>query len=145
MAVSKETTVIKVDVEVLKTQVSTLTSLCEKMDKVIEKIVDHQDVLINQIYDDMDRRKADTNDDIKDLHSRITTTSRELSDKVEATEARIMAKIEALSKQIADHNKKEDDAFDQLLKYKWLIAGGILVLSWLTSHLGIDTILKYIH
>ena len=48
---------VKVDVEVLKHDVSTLTRLCEKMDKIIEKLVDHQDVIITQIYKDMDKRK----------------------------------------------------------------------------------------
>ena len=57
---------VKVDVGVLKTQVDTLTKLCEKMDTVIEKLVDHQDVIITQIYNDMDKRRSDVNEDIKD-------------------------------------------------------------------------------
>ena len=145
MAQAREVPELKVDVEVLKTQVSTLTSLCEKMDKVIEKLVDHQDVIINQIYDDMDRRKADTNSDIKELHSRITTTSRELSDKVENTERRIMEQIEKLSEQIKAHNAKEDSELAKILQWKWAIAGGVVVISWLTSHIGIDTIVKLLH
>ena len=34
---------IKVDVGVLKTQVLTLSALCNKMDQVIEKLVDQHD------------------------------------------------------------------------------------------------------
>lgn len=138
-------TELKVDVEVLKRDVDTLTKLCEKMDTVIEKLVDHQGVLIGQIYKDMDKREDDTNEDIKDLHSRITTTSRELSDKVESTERKIMEQIEKLSLQIQAHNAKEDSELEKILQWKWSIVGGILVLSWLTSHVGLDTIIKLIH
>jgi tRNA G37 N-methylase Trm5 len=138
-------TELKVDVEVLKRDVDTLTKLCEKMDTVIEKLVDHQGVLIGQIYKDMDKREDDTNEDIKDLHSRITTTSRELSDKVESTERKIMEQIEKLSLQIKEHNAKEDSELEKILQWKWTIVGGILVLSWLTSHVGLDTIIKLIH
>ena len=34
---------VRVDVGVLKSQVGTLTELCQKMDKVMEKIVDTHD------------------------------------------------------------------------------------------------------
>jgi len=140
-----DSTELKVDVEVLKRDVGTLTKLCEKMDTVIEKLVDHQGVLIGQIYKDMDKREDDTNEDIKDLHSRITTTSRELSDKVESTERKIMEQIEKLSLQIQAHNAKEDSELEKILQWKCSIVGGILVLSWLTSHVGLDTIIKLIH
>ena len=50
---------LKVDVGVLKTQTATLTSLCEKMDRVIEKIVDQQDRYITQVYDDMEKRRQE--------------------------------------------------------------------------------------
>jgi hypothetical protein len=140
-----DSTELKVDVEVLKRDVDTLTKLCEKMDTVIEKLVDHQGVLIGQIYKDMDKREDDTNEDIKDLHSRITTTSRELSDKVESTEHKIMEQIEKLSLQIQAHNAKEDNELEKILQWKWTIVGGILVISWLTSHVGLDTIIKLIH
>jgi hypothetical protein len=135
---------IKVDVEVLKRDVGTLTKLCEKMDMVIEKLVDHQSVLIREVYKDMDKREDDTNQDIKELHSRITSTSRELSDKVETTERRIMEQIEKISILIHEHNIKEDNQIAKLLQWKWTIVGGILVLSWLTSNLGLDTIVKLI-
>ena len=140
-----DSTELKVDVEVLKRDVDTLTKLCEKMETVIEKLVDHQGVLIGQIYKDMDKREDDTNEDIKELHSRITTTSRELSDKVESTERKIMEQIEKLSLQIQAHNAKEESELEKILQWKWSIVGGILVISWLTSHVGLDTIIKLIH
>ena len=133
---------IKVDVEVLKSQVLTITQLCGKMDSVIEKLVDNHDRMVNQIYTDMEKRKADTNADIKDLHSRITTISREVADKVELTERRIMDEIKSLREDIAEHNKKEDDDLRKILQWKWMVAGGVVVLAWVISNVNLAALSK---
>ena len=133
---------LKVDVEVLKNQVLTITQLCGKMDSVIEKLVDNHDRMVNQIYTDMEKRKADTNADIKDLHSRITTISREVADKVELTERRIMDEIKSLREDIAEHNKKEDDDLRKILQWKWMVAGGVIVLAWVISNVNLAALSK---
>lgn len=136
---------MKVDVGVLKEQVKTLTQLCDKMDKVIDRLMDNNDRMVNQIYDDMDKRKESTVEDIKDLHSRITTVDRNLSDKLELTERRIMDEIKSLKKEITEHNDKEDSSIQKILEWKWMAAGGIVVLAWLLSHIKIDTISKLLN
>jgi uncharacterized protein YfbU (UPF0304 family) len=138
----KESVQMKVDVSVLKTQVASLTQLCDKMDKVIEKLMDNQDKIVNQIYSDMDKRKNDTIMDIKELHSRITTVDRNLSDKIELTERRIMEEIKSLRDHIEQHNKKEDGEIKKILEWKWMAAGGIVALAWLISNVNLDMISK---
>ena len=132
---------LKVDVEVLKTQVSNITNLCEKMDTVIEKLVDNHDRMVNQIYEDMNKRKEDTVQDIKELHSRITTVDRNLSDKIELTERRIMDEIKSLHSTINEHNKKEDDDLRKILQWKWMVAGGVVVLAWIISNIKLEALL----
>jgi uncharacterized protein YfbU (UPF0304 family) len=136
----KESVQMKVDVGILKTQVASLTQLCDKMDKVIEKLMDNQDKNINQIYSDMDKRKNDTVMDIKELHSRITTVDRNLSDKIELTERRIMEEFKSLREHIEEHNKKEDGEIKKILEWKWMAAGGIVALAWLISNVNLDMI-----
>lgn len=133
---------LKVDVGVLKTQVSTITILCDKMDKVIEKLANNHDKIVEQIYTDMRKREDEKDADVKELHSRITTISRELSDKVELTERRIMDEIKCLRNDIAEHNKKEDQDLKKILEWKWMAAGGIIVLAWLFSHINLDMLGK---
>ena len=133
---------IKVDVEVLKNQVLTITQLCGKMDSVIEKLVDNHDRMVNQIYNDMEKRKADTNADIKEIHSRITTISREVADKVELTERRIMEEIKSLREEIEKHNRKEDDDLKKILQWKWMVAGGVIVLAWVISNVNLHALSK---
>lgn len=140
----KDTTNLKVDVEVLKTQVSTLTNLCEKMDKVIEKLVDHQGVLINQIYDDMDRRKQDSDADVKDLYNKVNDMNKELTEKIEKTEDKLMDKMSQVYDRISKHADSEEKVISVISKYKWWFVVGVVVISWLTSNLSPDTILKLI-
>lgn len=145
MVPEQEIVAMKVDVGVLKQQVSSITILCDKMDKVIDRLVDNHDRMVNQIYDDMDKRKQSTVEDIKELHSRITTVDRSLSDKLELTERRIMEEIKSLRDDISEHNKKEDAELQKIMEWKWMAAGGIVVLAWLLSHIKFDTITRLIN
>jgi hypothetical protein len=133
---------LKVDVGVLKVKVSTLTDLCNKMDRVIEKLTDNQTTLTNQIYNDMDKRKEDTVSDIKELHSRITTVDRNLSDKIELTERRIMDEIKSLRDHITEHNDKEDADIQKLSQWRWMVAGGVIVFAWLVSNVKLEMLGK---
>lgn len=132
---------IKVDVGVLKTQVLTLSALCNKMDVIIQKLVDQHDRHITKVYTDMDNRRLETDADIKEIHDRIDT----VLDKMQASELRIMEEIKGLRKCVTDHNTAEKEQLDKLLQWKWTIVGGIIVISWLISHGNLDTIVKSIH
>ena len=133
---------LKVDVSVLKEKVTTLTLLCDKMDRVIEKLADNQLDLAGQIYQDMDKRKEQTVSDIKELHSRITTTDRNLSDKIELTERRIMDEIKSLRECIDAHNSKEAEDMKRLSQWKWMVVGGVIAVSWLITNVKLETLGK---
>jgi len=133
---------LKVEVGVLKEKVNTLTDLCEKMDRIIEKLADSNINMTNQIYNDMDKRKQETAGDIKELHSRITTVDRNLSDKIELTERRIMDEIKSLRDHITEHNKKEDEDLNSILRWKWMVAGGVVVLAWIISNIKLEYLVK---
>ena len=133
---------LKVDVSVLKEKVSTLTDLCSKMDRIIEKLADNQLDLAGQIYQDMDKRKEQTVSDIKELHSRITTTDRNLSDKIELTERRIMDEIKSVRDSIDQHNEKEEQDLQKLSQWKWMVAGGVIVFAWLVSNVKLEMLGK---
>ena len=133
---------LKVEVGVLKEKVNTLADLCEKMDKVIDKLADGQIAMTNQIYNDMEKRKESTAGDIKELHSRITTVDRNLSDKIELTDRRIMDEIKSLRDHITDHNKREDDELQSLSRWKWMVAGGVVVVAWIISNIRLEYLVK---
>ena len=142
MIMPDNTVELKIDVEVLKEKVEHITHLCSKMDQIIEKLVDNQDRIVTQIYNDMEQRKRDTVEDVKELHSRITTVDRNLSDKIELTERRIMDEIKSLRHAMDAHNKKEDEDLKKISQWKWMVAGGVVVLAWLISNLNLTVLAK---
>jgi len=131
---------VKVDIGILKTQVLTLSALCNKMDQVIEKLVDQHDRHIAKVYTDMDNRRLETEQDIKELHVRIDT----VLDKMETSNKEIMNEFKSLRSDMSEHNKDEKAALDALLKWKWMVAGGIIAISWLISHVNPDTISRFL-
>ena len=131
---------LRVDVGVLKSQVSTLTTLCGKMDTVIDKLIEQHDKHIAKVYTDMDNRRKDTESDIKELHSRIDT----VLDKMQASEEKLTNKMDELRNCMLNHNREEKDQLDKLLQWKWTVAGGILVLAWLLSHTSLDNLAQLI-
>jgi len=129
---------IKVDVGVLKTQVLTLSALCNKMDQVIEKLVDQHDRHINKVYDTMDNQRKETNTDVADVHGRIDV----VLEKLQESEIRIMAEIKDLKQTMGEHVEASKSQYEKLNQWKWSLAGGIIVVTWLLSHSSFDTILK---
>jgi uncharacterized protein YdiU (UPF0061 family) len=134
----KEMVDVQIDVGVLKTQVLTLSALCNKMDQVIEKLVDQHDRHIAKVYADMDQRRLETEKDIKEIHERIDT----VLDKMQDSNQKIMDEFKHLRNEMSKHNAKEKEALDKILQWKWMVAGGILVLSYLISHVNFDTLLR---
>jgi hypothetical protein len=128
---------LEVDVGILKTKVETITTLCSKMDQVIERLVNQHDQQLTKVYENIDNRRKETDMDIKELHDRIDT----VLDKFKITEKTLLEEIKLLRKEMQEHNSKEKESLDKLLQWKWMVAGGILVLSWLISHTNFDTLL----
>jgi DNA anti-recombination protein RmuC len=129
---------IKVDVGVLKTQVLTLSALCNKMDQVIEKLVDQHDRHLSKVYDDMDDQRKEKDTNIAEIHQRIDM----VLEKVQESEKCIMEEIKELKDTMSSHVEASRDQYEKLNQWKWTLAGGIVVITWLISHSSFDTILK---
>ena len=132
---------IKVDVGILKTQVLTLSALCNKMDQVIEKLVDQHDRHLNKVYDTMADQRKEKDMDISEIHERIDT----VLEKVQQSELRIMDEIKDLKESMTSHSANSKAQYEKLNQWKWTLAGGIIVITWLISHSNFDTILKSLH
>ena len=132
---------IKVDVGVLKTQVLTLSALCNKMDQVIEKLVDQHDRHLVKVYEHMDNQRKEKDMDISEIHERIDI----VLDKVQESELRIMDEIKGLKDTMSEHVQASKSQYEKLNQWKWTLAGGIIVITWLISHSNFDTILKSLH
>ena len=89
----------------------------------------------------MDNRRIETDADVKEIHDRIDA----VLDKVQDSERRIMEEMKSMKKCLNEHSESSRIQLEKINQWKWSIAGGILVLSWLISHSNLDTIVKSIH
>jgi predicted nucleic acid-binding Zn-ribbon protein len=135
---SQESVDVLIDVGILKTQVLTLSALCNKMDQVIEKLVDQHDRHLSKVYESMDNQRKEKDDDIAEIHQRVDM----VLDKVQESENRIMAEIKDLKETMDNHVNSSKSQYEKLNQWKWTIAGGIIVITWLISHSSFDIILK---
>jgi hypothetical protein len=86
----------------------------------------------------MDNQRKEKDDDIAEIHQRVDM----VLDKVQQSENRIMAEIKDLKETMANHVDSSKSQYEKLNQWKWSIAGGIIVITWLISHSSFDTILK---
>jgi len=158
----------RVEIELLKKDVSMITTLCEKFDTTLEKMQDiafnlsrmvslqeqrleNQEESTKEIQGVMEMRRIEHNNDIKELHSRITTVNRELSDKIEETEKTILHELQEIRKEIKDSHKKESVETPTFLKrlesietWRYMMMGGIVVITWILAKSDIGKIFKLI-
>lgn len=147
---------LETEVAVLKSDVSRMASLFEKLDTAIERMGDvsnniarmlavheerlsKQDDINEELFTLVEKRRQEIQGDIKELHSRITTVSRELSDDINETEQRIMTAmtygmadikkcITEETKNTNEHRDELEKRIDELERWKWLVMGGSVVV-----------------
>lgn len=140
----------RVEIELLKKDVVTITALCGKFDVAIDKI---QEIASNlsrmlslqeqrlEIHEkttkDMENilemRRVEHNNDIKELHSRITTVNRELTEKIEQSENKILTELQSLRSELTKDKDKLGKRIFAIESWKWMVMGGLFVLGWIAS------------
>ena len=133
-----EYTALHVDIGVLKNQVSVISQLCEKYDKVIEKILDSQEKSVDQMYRDMDKQKDETDADIREIYKRIDN----IHQKMQSTEKNMMDEMKKVRDDLNTNLAQDREKLDKIIQWKWSIVGGIFVLTWLLSNMNFDTLVR---
>ena len=156
----------RVEIELLKKDVSIMATLCEKFDTTIDKMqeiayslsrmvslqeqrLETQEVATKELQSVMEMRRLEHNNDIKELHSRITTVNRELSEKIEDTEKIILQELQEIRKEIKEsHKTKEESSLMKRLSeveaWKYMMMGGIVVITWVLAKADLSKFFKLI-
>jgi hypothetical protein len=156
----------RVEIELLKKDINIMATLCEKFDKTIDKMqeiaanlskmislqeqrLENQEQTTKEMQSVLEMRRIEHNNDIKELHSRITTVNRELSVKIEETEKTILHELQEIRKEIKDSHKKENVEDKSLMKrleqmeaWKYMLMGGIAVITWVLAKADLSAIFK---
>lgn len=149
---------LKIDVELLKKDISMISNLCSKFDTTIDKMqeiasnlsrmvslqeqrIESQEKVSQEVQNILEKRRLEHAEDTKELHSRITTVNRELTQKIEESEKRILAELHCMREEL----RKDDRTFGEKLagieSWKYMVVGGLMVITWVLARLDISKLL----
>ena len=138
----------RLEIELLKKDVSVVTALLGKFDTTIEKMqeiasnlsrmvslqeqrIETQEEVTKEVQSVLEMRRLEHNSDIKELHSRITTVNRELTEKIVDTENKILEELKALREEIKKEKTSVASKISQIEMWKWMVMGAIALAGWL--------------
>ena len=146
---------IKVDIELLKKDVVTMSALLEKFDTTIDKMqeiasslsrmvslqeqrLENQEKTTAEMQSVLEMRRIETNNNIKDIYNRINTVNKELTDKIEDTEKTILAELQKLRQEIQKEDTGISKRLGQIEMWKYGVAAIITFLLFLIANNAIN-------
>jgi len=145
---------VKLDLELLKKDVTQISTICEKLDVTIDKIqelaatmtrmlslheqkIEKQEQNDKELFSLVELRRVELLSDIKELNTRVSGINKEFNDKLQNTEDKLIKAVQDLKKEItekSDTNKtKLSDAIESINRWKWMIIGGAVVVGYIIS------------
>jgi archaellum component FlaC len=145
----------KIEIELLKKDVVTMSALLTKFDAALDKMqeiasslsrmvslqeqrLEVQETSTKELQSVLEMRRIEHNSEIKELHSRITTVNRELSDKIDDTEKKILDEIQSLKIELKGDNKGIGTRLSQIEAWKYGVAAVIAALLFLATKNAIN-------
>lgn len=146
---------IKVDIELLKKDVVTMSALLEKFDTTIDKMqeiasslsrmvslqeqrIENQEKTTAEMQSVLEMRRIETNNNIKDIYNRINTVNKDLTDKIENTEKTILAELQKLRQEIQKEDTGISRRLGQIEIWKYGAAAIITFLMFLIANNAIN-------
>lgn len=115
---------LKLEVALIKKDIAMLTTLCSKMDLVIEKLLEQDDKIFQQIANEFHRQEKETD-------SKLQSLNQEIEKKVEAKIDAVKSKVDDIEQQLG-----------KIMKWSWLLIGGIITASLLLRIINADILVK---
>ena len=146
---------IRVDIELLKKDVVTMSALLEKFDTTIDKMqeiasslsrmvslqeqrIESQEKTTTEMQSVLEMRRIETNNNIKDIYNRINTVNKELTDKIEDSEKSILAELQKLRQEIQKEDTGISRRLGQIEMWKYGAAAIITFLLFLVANNAIN-------
>jgi len=149
---------LKIDIELLKKDVTMISSLCTKFDTTIDKMQEIasnlsrmvslqeqrivvQEKITQEVQSVLEKRRQEHVEDTKELHSRITTVNRELTQKIDESEKRILAELYSMRNELMAEKTSFADRLSKIEIWKYTVVGALMIVSWLAAKIDIVKIL----
>ena len=146
---------IKVDIELLKKDVVTMSALLEKFDTTIDKMqeiasnlsrmvslqeqrLENQEKVTAEVQSVLEMRRLEHNNNIKEVYNRINTVNKELTDKIEDTERTILTELHKLREDISKKNEGIGNRLGQIEMWKYGVVAVISLVMFLVGKNAIN-------
>ena len=144
---------IKVDIELLKKDVVTMSALLEKFDTTIDKMqeiasslsrmvslqeqrLENQEKITSEVQSILEMRRLEHNNNIKDIYNRINTVNKELTDKIEDTEKTILTELQAIRAKLENDKQSFGSRLTSVEMWKYNVVGGIILVSFIIGNIS---------
>ena len=125
---------LKVEVAMLKKEVSFINILFEKMDVVITKIDTQHDLLIDKTSR-VESTMSFTKEELSNLYLAIEKTEREISDRINSIERLLSAEIKSNNIELSDRLEKQEEITSGLGNIKIMIFGALAVVTFISTNI----------
>lgn len=146
---------IKVDIELLKKDVTTMSALLSKFDTTIDKMqeiasslsrmvslqeqrLETQEKATSEMQSILEMRRQEHSNNIKDVYNRINTVNKELTDKIEDTEKAILAELQKLRDDLTRKDEGIGTRLGQVEMWKYGIAAIVTFFLFLLANKAIN-------
>lgn len=146
---------IKVDIELLKKDVTTMSALLSKFDTTIDKMqeiasslsrmvslqeqrLETQEKTTSEMQSILEMRRQEQQNNIKDVYNRINTVNKELTDKIEDTENKILEEIKKLREELSKKDEGIGSRLGTIETWKYGIAAIVTFLLFLIANNAIN-------
>lgn len=150
----------KIEIELLKKDVTTMSALLEKFDTTIDKMqeiasnlsrmvslqeqrLENQEKITSEVQSILEMRRQEHNNNIKDIYNRINTVNRELTDKIEDTEKAILAELQAIRQKLEADKNTFGSRLASIETWKYMVIGAIMLVSFVLGNMS--DIAKFFH
>lgn len=134
----------KLEIELVKRDVSVISRLCERIDSNVddmkkvasdlsrivslqEQKLQMQDQTNKDVETALTQQRLEHDRDVNELSTKINTVNRDLTNKIEQTESVILSEIKTLKKELTD-------SIGQINTWRYMMMGGIAFAVFLVSN-----------
>lgn len=134
---------LKMEIELLKRDISFITTLFDKMDKLIQKIEVQQDNIVDKTNTLIDKRIELTKEEFTEIYNILNKTESTINSRIHEIEKMLTEKISDVHDDLHSHINDENNLGKKVNKIIYIGSGIGLILLWIIENL--DLVKKFIN
>lgn len=144
----------RIEIELLKKDVTTMAALLSKFDTTIDKMqeiasslskmvslqeqrIETQERITHEVQGILEMRRQEQQNNIKDVYNRINTVNKELTDKIEDVESKILDELKKIREDLTKNKEGIGDRLGKIEMWKYGLGVVIVVLAWIAGQTDI--------